>query len=517
MMRSARIPAAAILVALACLLAGHAAIAATATAAVAPREPVRREAVVWERWYELSLDGRTVGWMRRWRERDAELVRTARQVHLRIERSGTPVVLETHSEFLESRDGVPVSASMRSRSAGSEAWSRWEFTDAGIRERTGEDGRVRERMRPPPAPGWLTPVAVDLLLAGRIEGAAQLIRWRELDPESGLAEASLELVAEGRDEVQVDERRVEATRWRMRGHAAGGLTHQWRSRDGRLLAETTRTPLGELRARLGEPARVRAAAEGASAEILVASVVDAVGELDARWRRIRFAVRLDPESAGGEDEAARIPDGGPQAVEAEVGDPGWWRVTVDPGGRVPGDRLPDAADLAATPLIDSEDPAVRELARSATGGGEVGDPRLTAAAAAEAMRRRVREHVREVDLGRLFDSASRAVRDRRGDCSEHAVLLAAMLRSRGIPARVAYGLVHAEDFAGRRDVFAWHMWTRAWIEDRWVDLDATRPRPFGPTHIRLGESAGDQAVLQELAATLLGTGRIEIRVLGGDP
>ena len=97
-----------------------------------------------------------------------------------------------------------------------------------------------------------------------------------------------------------------------------------------------------------------------------------------------------------------------------------------------------------------------------------------------------------------------------------AVLLAAMLRSRGIPARVAYGLVHAEAFAGRRNVFAWHMWTRAWIGDRWVDLDATRPRAFGPTHIRLGESAGEQAVLQELTATLLGTGRIEIRVLGGE-
>lgn len=496
----------------AALLALVAAVTAIADGPPPAGEPVPLDTVDWERWYELSLDDQTVGWMRRWRERNAEVVRTARQVHLRLERSGTPVVLETHSEFLETPGGDPVSASMRSRTGDADAWSHWAFTDAGIHERTGETGRVRERIRPAPAKGWLTPVAVDLLLSGRLEGAAERIRWRELDPESGLTDVTLELVAEGREDVLVDDRSVEATRWRVRGQPGGGRTLQWRSRDGRLLAETTLTPLGELRARLGDPGRVRAAAEQASAEILGASLLEPVGRLDPRWARVRFAVRLGAEPGdAGPGAAAAIPSGGPQA--AEPGEPGWWLVTVDPRGRVTGERPPEAADLTATPLIDADDPVVRQLAAAAADRDAGGDGD---ADVAEAMRRRVRSHLEDADLGRLFDSASRAARERRGDCSEHAVLLAAMLRSRGIPARVAYGLVHADAFAGRRNVFAWHMWTRAWIGDRWVDLDATRPRAFGPTHIRLGESAGEQAVLQELTATLLGTGRIEIRVLGGE-
>lgn len=470
------------------------------------------EAADWERWYELSLDDQPVGWMRRWREHADGQVRTGREVHLRIERSGTPVVLETRSEFLETAGGEPVSASMRSRSAGSESWSVWDFTDAGVQERSGEDGRTRERLRTKPAAGWLTPAAEDLLLRSRLEAGAERIRWRALDPEAGLAEVSLELVADGREPLEVNGRRVEATRWRVQGHPAGGRTIQWRARDGLLLAETTRTPLGDLRARLGEAAEVRAAADEASTEVLVTSVVEPEGRLDPRWSRVRFAVRL--HAAGGDAPGAVIPTGGPQVAEAEAG--GWWRVTVDPAGRFAGDPRPDDADLAATPLIDAEDPVVRDLAAAATDGADVAVA-TDAASVAEAMRRRVRTHLREAGLGRLFDSASRAAREGRGDCSEHAVLLAAMLRSRGIPARVAFGLVHVEAFGGRRDVFVWHMWTRAWIGDRWVDLDATRPRAFGPAHIRLGDSAGEEAVLPELAATMMGTGRIEIRVQGGDP
>ena len=38
-------------------------------------------------------------------------------------------------------------------------------------------------------------------------------------------------------------------------------------------------------------------------------------------------------------------------------------------------------------------------------------------------------------------------RTRSGDCSEHAVLLTALLRARGIPARVSHGLVYLEQRA----------------------------------------------------------------------
>ena len=44
------------------------------------------------------------------------------------------------------------------------------------------------------------------------------------------------------------------------------------------------------------------------------------------------------------------------------------------------------------------------------------------------------------------------------------VLLAAMLRAAEIPSRVAVGVIYVERFAGERDVFGYHMWTQALID-----------------------------------------------------
>ena len=49
------------------------------------------------------------------------------------------------------------------------------------------------------------------------------------------------------------------------------------------------------------------------------------------------------------------------------------------------------------------------------------------------------------------------------------MLLTALARARGIPARIAIGLV----FDGKSQ-FAFHMWTEAYIAGCWIPLDATR-------------------------------------------
>jgi transglutaminase-like putative cysteine protease len=49
------------------------------------------------------------------------------------------------------------------------------------------------------------------------------------------------------------------------------------------------------------------------------------------------------------------------------------------------------------------------------------------------------------------------------------MLLCALLRARGIAARTAVGLVYVEG----SQAFGYHMWTEAWIVDRWMPLDAT--------------------------------------------
>ena len=66
-------------------------------------------------------------------------------------------------------------------------------------------------------------------------------------------------------------------------------------------------------------------------------------------------------------------------------------------------------------------------------------------------------------------TASDVARSHSGDCKAHAVYLAALARARGIPARVAVGLVYSDRLAA----FGYHMWTEVYIDGRWIPLDGT--------------------------------------------
>jgi hypothetical protein len=98
-------------------------------------------------------------------------------------------------------------------------------------------------------------------------------------------------------------------------------------------------------------------------------------------------------------------------------------------------------------------------------------------------------------------SAAEVLRTLAGDCNEHAVLLVALLRAAGIPARLSIGLVYTQD------KFFYHAWTEAYLGD-WVSMDATlNQMPVDATHIKLIEGNLDKQV--ELAG-LIGNLKLEV-------
>jgi hypothetical protein len=105
-----------------------------------------------------------------------------------------------------------------------------------------------------------------------------------------------------------------------------------------------------------------------------------------------------------------------------------------------------------------------------------------------AMEKYVDREVQKKDFSTALASAGEVARTLQGDCTEHAVLLAAMLRARNIPSKIAVGLVYIEPLSS----FGGHMWTEALLGDRWVPLDATLgtgEAGIGAAHIKLGESS----------------------------
>jgi transglutaminase-like putative cysteine protease len=110
-----------------------------------------------------------------------------------------------------------------------------------------------------------------------------------------------------------------------------------------------------------------------------------------------------------------------------------------------------------------------------------------------------------------FATAADVAQSLTGDCTEHAVLLAALCRARDIPARVCIGLVYSATDQG----FAFHMWNEAWIVDRWVPLDATLGLGgIGAAHLKLRHSslASDQ-VESVMLSVLEVMHQLQLRIL----
>ena len=98
-----------------------------------------------------------------------------------------------------------------------------------------------------------------------------------------------------------------------------------------------------------------------------------------------------------------------------------------------------------------------------------------------------------------YGTAAGVLRTRSGDCTEFAVLLAALARARDIPTRVAYGLVYADRFSGKKDVFSPHAWVQVWTGTRWQSYDAGLGE-FDATHLAVSLGDGDPRDAQTIFA-----------------
>jgi transglutaminase-like putative cysteine protease len=132
-------------------------------------------------------------------------------------------------------------------------------------------------------------------------------------------------------------------------------------------------------------------------------------------------------------------------------------------------------------MIQSDNPRVVEMAAHVSP-----DEKDTWRLACD-LERHVKKSITEKNFTKAFATAAEVAQSLEGDCTEHAVLLAALCRAREIPARVAIGLVYFPN--GSTGGFAYHMWTEAWIKDRWIPLDGTLGKGgIGAAHIKLDHS-----------------------------
>lgn len=196
-------------------------------------------------------------------------------------------------------------------------------------------------------------------------------------------------------------------------------------------------------------------------------------------RDIRYRVSLKED-----DPASILPNDRRQSLSAGTTKNSSILVvkTARPSDGEAGPEQVDAQFLRANALVSSEDPTVKQHAAQATAGA------VDSWDKAVKITKWVAENLKEKNFETAFAPASEVARTLAGDCTEHGVLVAAMCRAVGVPARVVVGLVYSDSLGG----FGFHMWNEVYVNRRWVAVDAAfNQTEVDAVHIKLADTSLD--------------------------
>ncbi len=179
--------------------------------------------------------------------------------------------------------------------------------------------------------------------------------------------------------------------------------------------------------------------------------------------------------------------------EASKRPDGRYDVTIRaiPGARVT-KKERDMA-LLATANVDSGNAAIVEQAKIVVAGSATPREKVTA------LNHWVYENLKK-SLSTNLSTASQVLDHRTGDCTEHTVLLVALLRAIGIPAREVSGVMYmGDDYMA----FGWHAWVEVELDGHWVQVDPSWDEPVSnATHLKLGAGESDEGMNNLGALTL---------------
>ena len=164
-----------------------------------------------------------------------------------------------------------------------------------------------------------------------------------------------------------------------------------------------------------------------------------------------------------------------------------------------GNKITLREAVRPTQYLQSDRKEVIDLARKAVGNTR------SSVEAVQRIESFVAQYIEKWSMMVGYASAAEVIESREGDCTEFAVLTAALCRAVGIPAQVVVGVAYTNDFAGRCG-FAGHAWTQAYIgndaQGVWVSVDAAYKHGGGgydAGHIALAVG-GDPTDFSDVAA-----------------
>lgn len=410
------------------------------------------------------------------------LWRSSNDTSMNFNRFGQSIRMDVSGWSLEDESGAVVEIQTESNMAASKSMVRVRV-EGGKAELTRRIGEVSQLENFDWKPEWLGDVEIDRRNTERMRAGETAITFEHWMPDAGPTVSTLEVL--GRKEVDVPglgTRELLQVRHTMDSQP-GVVTDLWLDEEFEEIKSVTRMMGMNL---IGVPA--------SKADCLAAVENPDTPEVFNRLSP-RSNVRL-PDPYGTDEVVLRLEATDPAVPLPKLEDERQAiveRISKDAVilrvSRVVPDReftLPlaglteeETAALASNPEIDSADPRIVEMARAAVGG------ETDAWKAAGRLERHVFEYITDKNMKSLLEPASKVLESRAGDCTEHGVLLAALCRAAGIPARVAVGLLY---FQG---IWGGHMWAEVSLGGKWYALDGV-----------LGQGSVDAGHLRLAADTL---------------
>ncbi len=489
-----------------------------------------------DRWYVLKMSGEQAGYAHTTERRKGDRIVSQTDMKLAIRRGDQTIAIEIETWFVETLDGKPIEASSTLRPGAVAIIQHTKFNDDGIELTTGQGPAARTTTMALLAEKYLPPAAAQRYIEQRIAEGDREITVGLIDASMGVTALDMSMKVVGEESVEVFGKVVPAVVWEATASNLPGIQmREYVDKQGRPIKSTIQLMPG-MDFEMIEADEQLAKAEVDPPRMMAQTLIhpDKTIESPRTSRRAIYRVSIKG------DTAITLPRTGYQRVVFDNQSTAAVILDLDQPVNVI-DDLPTQADLESSNMIDHESDAVRELSQDALPDSDI---EMSDVQKATQLRAFVHRYIDEKDLSVGLATAGQVAATAQGDCTEHAVLLTALLRAEGIPARTVTGLLYVDEFLGQQGVFGYHMWTQAWVvavaEDggaegttsgdesggesgggdasggrRWIDLDAVLgERDFDAAHIALSVSSmRDGQMVNDMVGMLPMFGRLEVKVI----
>ena len=448
-----------------------------------------KEKITFDRYYMVELQDQRCGYARTAIRESAEKITYLNYVHIMLRQFGQDMLMVFKLISHETHDGRLISMDQTLYTNGTEVTKTAHLESDELIITTTLFGKQITERYPVPEGGFVTETAADRLIRPLLNQPGKRLELTMLSLEGGstpFMPATLEVI--GPETISAYGQAVSATKvaTTITMDSVEFPSRSWCDEEGIL---AVRMDVVGMSIYLCASDEDQAKKPAGSADLgFVSRIVPKVPLTDPdKARKAVFRLKLKNPQAPMPDlpqtDMQRILDQGQDYVDLEVTwqDPEKYACVTD--HKVPQEL---AKYLKSTLYLDWRTPAVAAAARQVTSDSD--KPWDLALALWKYVDKTI--FVKNFEVA--FDPASNVLSTHQGDCTEHAVLLAALARARGLPSRLVVGLTQVPGPAGRDAEFGYHAWNEVWIGGTWVSLDAAlRQAPVDVGHIALAVSATD--------------------------